>query len=723
MADEELDEETETHTDEEGEVTDPEEGSEDPRADEEEVPPVDDEGERPDVDWDEDAPDIPSGEEPDNTPPVEPDPVPETRYKTVTRKTVEAIHDFSAEILQAYQDSGAKAYAVYDDGTRVEVPWSEVSDPSPAGVEVAYEAGAVALATNQHFWQNSEQPETHGGAGVHVTDETQEEWKQAVADGFPDLSDSKPHHNVLINSLGILLRSALRNLVSITRSAIAFFDGQGNDSSNIVAFFGKDGAQIGRKGNAHVEMDFNSFKMFDKDGVDFFVADDLRDETGVATITETFRGDGSTRFFMLAYSWTEIVSVTDSSHDGATYTVIEQLNTILFDVAPSDGANVTFVYKTSSNGVKTYTFGMRKAGSVSGPMSVAEGDDVEASGYTSHTEGHSNIASGNSSHAEGQHTTANDTASHAEGYYTTARRSYSHAEGDNTTANGAASHAEGYHTTASTHAQHVEGKYNIEDTSGQYAHIIGNGTDANHRSNALTVDWDGNVECGNLNGVNMHADSQGNPITRADYGSVLYLLSKSIDRTKADNGVSNTIYPGVSLQDKAGRISARWESPTYPNGDAAFFFYVRQYDEDGQLKHQEGLRYNLTREGVGTWSVAQPKDFRRAIGLGSTTQNLTLSNATGKMTLVHNETTVSLFVRGVKITNGLANNTTVTIGTIPSGYRPQFDIFEPIYQGSKPFNGDMRVGIETSGAVTVRNVSGSTFPATSTFGKMITYVI
>ena len=54
-------------------------------------------------------------------------------------------------------------------------------------------------------------------------------------------------------------------------------------------------------------------------------------------------------------------------------------------------------------------------------------------------------------------------------------------------------HAEGQGTKASAPAQHVEGKYNIVDDFGEYAHIIGNGESDTARSNALTVDWSGNL--------------------------------------------------------------------------------------------------------------------------------------------------------------------------------------------------------------------------------------
>lgn len=78
---------------------------------------------------------------------------------------------------------------------------------------------------------------------------------------------------------------------------------------------------------------------------------------------------------------------------------------------------------------------------------------------------------------------------------------YSHAEGSGTVAVGMNTHAEGYQTRASGEYQHVQGKYNIEDTENKYAHIVGNGTVDDARSNAHTLDWDGNawyagsVEC------------------------------------------------------------------------------------------------------------------------------------------------------------------------------------------------------------------------------------
>lgn len=155
-----------------------------------------------------------------------------------------------------------------------------------------------------------------------------------------------------------------------------------------------------------------------------------------------------------------------------------------------------------------YTFGKRAANSVVGNYSVAEGRNTTAEGADSHAEGTGTTAGGHGSHAEGDGTTAQGLASHAEGLITTAASDYSHAEGYYCNSTGLYSHAEGrecqtkaanahaqnYKTLASSSNQTALGQCNIEDANDTYAVIVGNGTSDNARSNALTVDWTGNVQ-------------------------------------------------------------------------------------------------------------------------------------------------------------------------------------------------------------------------------------
>lgn len=124
------------------------------------------------------------------------------------------------------------------------------------------------------------------------------------------------------------------------------------------------------------------------------------------------------------------------------------------------------------------------------------------------------------SHAEGSNTTASGYYSHSEGWDTTASNQTSHAEGSNTIASGLYSHAEGFWTTAKNESQHVQGEFNILDTEGtenirgKYAHIVGNGISSSNRSNAHTLDWQGNawyqgdVYVGSTSGTNKDEGSK-----------------------------------------------------------------------------------------------------------------------------------------------------------------------------------------------------------------------
>lgn len=127
----------------------------------------------------------------------------------------------------------------------------------------------------------------------------------------------------------------------------------------------------------------------------------------------------------------------------------------------------------------------------SGAYSHAEGDSTTATGHVSHAEGLQTEASGRTAHAEGNTTKAGGTASHSEGYYADAAADYAHAEGYYTVASGTGSHAEGNNTKASGYYQHVQGKYN--EPNSNHAFQIGNGSSDNERSNACYVDWEGNA--------------------------------------------------------------------------------------------------------------------------------------------------------------------------------------------------------------------------------------
>lgn len=146
-------------------------------------------------------------------------------------------------------------------------------------------------------------------------------------------------------------------------------------------------------------------------------------------------------------------------------------------------------YKTTANGEGSHAEGY---GAVAVQRSAhAENRNTVASGESSHAEGYYTNASGDNSHTEGARTAATNFNGHAEGESTTANGHSAHSEGRNTLAIGQASHAQGTGTQATGESQHVAGKYNA--TNDNLAEIVGNGSDSNNRSNARTLDWNGNA--------------------------------------------------------------------------------------------------------------------------------------------------------------------------------------------------------------------------------------
>lgn len=278
-----------------------------------------------------------------------------------------------------------------------------------------------------------------------------------------------------------------------------------------VSKFGATGSQIGKDSDAHLVMDANSMELYDENGNGYFFAGDKRDlVTGVYQVTDTIiLSDYVTDTFQTVYPTSGVSYVVKNGTPlpNTDWSDVQlpgyETRTVILASMPSLGDMLEFTYDVSDPFI-AYGLG----GDARGMGSVAEGTST-ASGKYAHAEGVATNAEGIFSHAEGSDTYARAPNAHAEGYMTTATGSYSHSEGDTTTAWGGASHAEGNRTYAGGHSSHAEGigtqttawgshaggKYNVVDSyPGTYAEIIGNGTADNARSNARTLDFNGNEE-------------------------------------------------------------------------------------------------------------------------------------------------------------------------------------------------------------------------------------
>lgn len=121
-----------------------------------------------------------------------------------------------------------------------------VAAAADAAETAAQAAQTVANAVNQHFWTD--------GSGVHVTEVTQEEWLDPLSPNYQSGA------NQLSNSAGILLRDGLTNFAQLTPGETAFYDGAGNDASNVVASFGASGGFIGQQSSgSYAAIDSDSF--------------------------------------------------------------------------------------------------------------------------------------------------------------------------------------------------------------------------------------------------------------------------------------------------------------------------------------------------------------------------------------------------------------------------------------------------------------------------------
>ncbi len=280
----------------------------------------------------------------------------------------------------------------------------------------------------------------------------------------------------------------------------------------------------------------------------------------------------------------------------------------------------------------------RESSSTIGYRSIALGSAADASG-----EGSVSLGSGNSA-------TAMD--AFAEGSGTRSSGAASHSEGSQSAASGFASHSEGDCTIANHYAQHVFGSYNIQDPStaesenkGNYIEIVGNG-DNTARSNARTLDWDGNeVLAGKLtvgaaptNNMDVATKQYVDTYTSTTYlpltgGTLTDALT--IARTSYTAGQPN---PGLILKASNQDVTTNPSSNQWNNSELNFqdkngvrtgYVNVRQ-DTDGTMslyleastKNGSTTYYNdlviaVDKSGNRSYMVRDPAAFRSAIDLGA----------------------------------------------------------------------------------------------------------
>ena len=400
---------------------------------------------------------------------------------------------------------------------------------------------------------------------------------------------------------------------------------------------------------------------------------------------------------------TNLASFTGSSaqigQDSAAHSVVDANG---MRVYASDGstqiANLGYAEGTAESGTAVapyYTLGSRASGSTIGNWSVAEGVNTTASGYMSHAEGVHTTASASGAHAEGGNgagspygPTASGEGSHAEGNQTYATAHSAHSEGILSEANGAASHAQNRWTIANGESQTTLGKYNVADTTS--AVIIGNGTDHGARSNALTVDWNGNVNIASgakykINGTNLSASDVGalplsggtmtgqiltsfkNSVAMGSYGAAATTVDGLVTELRYSSGCMGSANIGTAYTKDGITIGTGWYNFIYSPH--------RSGGANGAASGDNCNYGNLVLMGMtvsGSYlirvSSATISEVRGLANYGDTAwQSLATDfnyiKRSGMVTVDFYKTSQSL------------STSWTTIGTLPSGYRPNHNLY------------------------------------------------
>ena len=244
-----------------------------------------------------------------------------------------------------------------------------------------------------------------------------------------------------------------------------------DESSTVLASFGTT-TVIGEEAKANMHLTFNNLSMVDANGTEFFKVGDTRNADGIATLksiaTPYIDSTGSvTLIFESSISSVISVYVNSVELSSSNYSVSGKRITFR-NLTPNSRPTIETTFTTTEPSFYL-TFGNRLSSGKTGKYSVAEGKDVIASGFASRAEGVNTEASGEYSHAGGYHTKASGDCSYAGGYWTVA-------DGDYVTA---------------------IGRYNRKYTGiNDKVFVIGNGSSDTNRSNALAVDWNGNLTLG-----------------------------------------------------------------------------------------------------------------------------------------------------------------------------------------------------------------------------------
>ena len=295
-------------------------------------------------------------------------------------------------------------------------------------------------------------------------------------------------------------------------------------NDNVLATFNANGITLGQTGQSRMELDHNSLELYDQDGNLYTSIGDFRDANGYATLTETKLLDSASTVVTVEFPIYSVSSVTIDGVATTAYTPKTPTDkSITFANSISANSIVVIEYVTEDP-VYHFDFGTRKSGENIGGWSTANGCNQTASATFATVSGginnsaigvHATIGGGGANEANTGGSVGGGVYNRAVGKYAAVAGGFdndatgslsavaggqknvasgvsSFAANEYNEAKGAYSVALGRANKASGNSQTAIGKFCVEDNANTYAEIVGNGTADNARSNARTLDWNGN---------------------------------------------------------------------------------------------------------------------------------------------------------------------------------------------------------------------------------------
>lgn len=308
----------------------------------------------------------------------------------------------------------------------------EVGNPTVTREVNLYEKDGMAnlLLPLQHFWTDE--------SGIHVTETTKEEYMADTANAGGNLH---------ITAQGVQVR----------------------DGNKPMAYFHQDGVQVGADDDSHIGMGKASIIGFNSLGRSYFT---MRDAQGMTHQYDAIGNGVQTSFtFGTTNPNAEIISgVTVDEVEVTDYTVTsDELSPyrIEFTTAPVSGAVIS-LFTEQTEFAPTFSFGSNTF-NAQPPFSMEVGEGCQAQDKYCVAMGNASSANGDTSFAVGNHAYA-------------------------TGVNGGTAVSLGDHTVK-TGIGCALGIYNDSESGSMVNHLlqVGNGTDDENRSNALTLAENGDL--------------------------------------------------------------------------------------------------------------------------------------------------------------------------------------------------------------------------------------